>query len=45
MDSKKVIVNDLMQSNYIYTLSEPLGTNFHPEFKPELTPKDSREDG
>lgn len=36
---EKVIVNDLMQKNYIYYLTEPIGKNFHPDFKPELTPK------
>jgi len=33
-----VVVNDLMQQGYSYTLSEPMGENFHPEFRPELTP-------
>lgn len=28
-----------MQHNYRYDLTEPMGKNFHPEFKPELTPK------
>ena len=37
---KKVIVNDKMQKRYIYYLTEPVGRNFHPEFKPDLTPKD-----
>jgi len=36
---KKIIVNDLMQKNYFYYLTEPIGKNFNPEFKPELTPK------
>ncbi len=36
---KKVRVNDIMQRGYVYTLTEPAGLNFHPEFKPELTPK------
>lgn len=36
---KKVVVNDRMQHNYRYDLTEPMGKNFHPEFKPELTPK------
>jgi len=36
----KVIVNDLMQINYSYILSEPVGKNFDPDFKPELTPKE-----
>jgi hypothetical protein len=35
---KKVVVNDLMQKNYVYYISEPAGKNFHPEFKPTLTP-------
>ena len=37
--SKKIIVKDRMQSGYSYELTEQLGKNFHPEFKPELTPK------
>ena len=36
---KTVIVNDKMQKNYKYVLSEPVGENFDTEFKPELTPK------
>lgn len=36
---KTVIVNDKMQKNYRYTLSEPMGKHFDPEFKPDLTPK------
>jgi hypothetical protein len=28
-----------MQKNYCYELTEPVGRNFHPDFKPELTPK------
>ncbi len=36
--NKKIVVNDLMQSGYEYWLSEPVGKNFSPEFKPELTP-------
>lgn len=35
---KTVIVNDIMQRNYRYTLSESEGSNFDSEFKPELTP-------
>ena len=37
-ETKMVVVNDLMQTGYRYELSEPIGTNFDPEFKPELTP-------
>jgi hypothetical protein len=35
-----VKVRDLMQKNYGYHLTESMGRNFHPEFKPELTPKE-----
>jgi ribosomal protein L35 len=37
---KKIIVNDKLQENYQYFLSEPIGENFHSDFKPELTPKE-----
>ena len=33
-----VLVNDRMQTGYIYELTEPEGRNFHPDFTPELTP-------
>jgi len=36
---KRIIVLDLMQRNYSYILTEPIGKNFDPDFKPELTPK------
>ena len=39
MKKRIVSVNDKMQQGYRYELSEPAGRNFHPEFKPELTPK------
>ena len=32
-------VNDRMQKGYGYFLTESIGKNFDPEFKPELTPK------
>jgi hypothetical protein len=35
---RKVVVNDRMQSGYIYHRTEPVGRNFAPEFQPELTP-------
>jgi hypothetical protein len=38
MKELKIIVNDKMQANYVYYLTEPTGKNFDPEFKPELTP-------
>ena len=37
---KRVVVNDKMQENYSYLLAEPMGKNFDPEFKPELTPRE-----
>lgn len=39
MINKVVIVNDKMQNGYQYILSEPIGRNFDPRFKPNLTPK------
>jgi len=36
----EVSVTDLMQTNYTYTLSDLMGMNFDPRFKPELTPKE-----
>ncbi len=35
---KLISVTDKMQKRYRYTLSEPVGRNFSPEFQPELTP-------
>jgi len=40
MRRRTITVNDKMQQGYRYTLSEPVGRNFDPEFKPELTPKE-----
>jgi len=37
---KYVQVKDSFQSDYSYSLSEPMGKNFDIEFKPELTPKE-----
>jgi len=39
MRKKTITVNDKIQKNYKYTLTEPMGKNFDPAFKPELTPK------
>lgn len=36
---KIIKVRDKMQDNYKYELVEPMGKNFDPDFKPELTPK------
>ncbi len=45
MPPTKVTVNDKMQKGYTYQLTKPVGKNFHPEFKPELTPKEMLELG
>jgi len=37
---KTVTVNDKMQKNYVYEISEKQGKNFDKDFKPELTPKE-----
>ena len=38
MRSRIVIVNDRMQQGYRYELTEPVGKNFDPAFRPELAP-------
>ena len=40
MKEKRIVVNDRMQHGYVYTLTEPVGKNFHPDFRPQLTPKE-----
>ncbi len=35
-----MIVNDKMQQGYQYQYSVPMGQNFHPDFHPQLTPKE-----
>ena len=40
-----VQVNDLMQTNYNYQRIEPVGKNYHPDFRPELTPQEMLELG
>ena len=45
MAAKTVVVRDDLQDGYKYELREPFGTNFDPEFKPELTPKEMLELG
>jgi hypothetical protein len=39
MKASTVTVRDKMQRGYRYTLTEPAGRNFDPEFQPQLTPK------
>jgi len=36
----RVLVNDLMQRGYEYTLTAPAGRRFHPDFRPDLTPRE-----
>ena len=45
MKIKTVIVNDKMQKDYRYEITEPMGENFHKEFNPDLTPKEMLELG
>ena len=49
MDSERrpklIVVNDRMQQGFSYQLTEPKGKNFHPEFLPQLTPKEMLEIG
>tara|TARA_B100000945_G_scaffold303474_1_gene288035 strand:+ start:499 stop:1002 length:504 start_codon:yes stop_codon:yes gene_type:complete len=40
-----VLVNDKMQKDYSYQRTEISGSNFHPEFNPELSPKEMLELG
>lgn len=41
---RKTVSNDL-QKSHTYTLTEPMGKHFHPDFKPDLTPKEMLELG
>lgn len=38
--SLKVVVNDLMQSGYSYKRTVKEGGDYHPDFNPQLTPKE-----
>jgi hypothetical protein len=38
MANRTVTVNDRMQKGYRYRRTAPVGRNFDPEFKPQLTP-------
>ena len=42
---KEILVNDIMQKNYRYQLTEPMGQNFQSDFQPQLTPKEMLELG
>jgi len=41
----RVLVHDLMQMDYRYDLTEPMGRNFADQFEPDLSPKDMLELG
>lgn len=45
MRARTITVNDKMQKGYKYKLTESVGRNFDPGFKPELTPKEMLELG
>ena len=45
MTATRIVVNDKMQSGYVYERSEPVGKNFHADFEPQLTPKEMLELG
>ncbi|MGY8796410.1 MAG: hypothetical protein ACKVJN_15035, partial [Woeseiales bacterium] len=39
MKKRRIMVNDEMQSGYVYDCTELMGENFSAEFKPDLSPK------
>jgi hypothetical protein len=43
--AQPIVVNDRMQSGYQYERVAPIGRNFHPDFRPDLTPKEMLELG
>jgi hypothetical protein len=45
MKRRRVVVDDLMQQRFVYYLTEPVGQNVHPDFHPELSPKEMLELG
>ncbi len=45
MKERQIQVDDLIQTGYCYVLTESSGENFHPDFQPELTPKEMLELG
>jgi hypothetical protein len=40
MTRQRVLVDDRMQQGYTYEITAAAGRDFHPDFRPELTPKD-----
>lgn len=45
MKPRRVTVNDRIQTGYVYFRTEPAGRNLHPDFKPEITPRQMLELG
>jgi hypothetical protein len=45
MKPREIIVNDRMQRGYRYLLTQSTGRCFHPDFSPDLTPKQMLELG
>lgn len=43
--TRRVVVNDLMQQGYVYSLTAPAGRSFDRRFNPDLTPKQMLELG
>jgi hypothetical protein len=41
----RVVVNDRMQTGYVYFRTQPIGRHFAPDFQPQLTPKQMLELG
>jgi hypothetical protein len=42
---RRIVVNDRMQQGHTYDLTAPMGRDFHPDFRPELTPGEMLELG
>lgn len=40
MQPVRVVVRDIMQNDYVYYRTEPIGRNFAEGFEPDLTPKE-----
>jgi hypothetical protein len=45
MKPLRIKVNDRMQKKYVYFRTKPAGRDFHPQFRPQLTPKQMLELG
>ena len=45
MKKQRMVAKDLMQMDYVYYLTEPVGKYFHSDFCPQLTPKEMLELG